>query len=102
MELFTRPCIGEEGIARLSVNTLELAGGFTVIFPVLLAHALLPSHCFLRFTQSLAHKRSVVDVVLAKPCTGHPHYHKSCFLTQELLFLALFWTELSLDMLSTR
>ena len=66
-----RPCIGEEGIARLSVNTLELAGGFTVIFPVLLAHALLPSHCFPRFTQSLAHKRSVVVVVVvAKPCTG--------------------------------
>ena len=60
------------GIARLSVNTLELAGGFTVIFPVLLAHALLPSHCFPRFTQSLVHKRSVVVVVvvvLAKPCT---------------------------------
>ena len=68
---FMRPCIGEEGIARLSVNTLELAGGFTVIFPVLLAHALLPSHCFPRFTQSLAHKRSVVVVVLvlAKQCT---------------------------------
>ena len=89
---FTRPCIGEEGIARLSVNTLELAGGFTVIFPVLLAHALLPSHCFPRFTQSLVHKRSGDDdvvVVLAKPCTGHPLYRKYCFLIQELLFLTL-------------
>ena len=83
-----RPCIGR-GIARLSVNTLELAGRFTVIFPVLFARvaslALLPSlHAIAR-----SQKRSVVVVVLAKPCTGHPHSHKYCFFNTRATFLTL-------------
>ena len=82
-----RPCIGEEGIARLSVNTLELAGGFTVIFPVLLAHALLPSHCFPRFTQSLAHKNEVLLLLFWQSSARDILFLTGAvFLTQELLF----------------
>ena len=82
-DYFTRPCIGEEGIARLSVNTLELAGGFTVIFPVLFARvaslALLPS------LHAIA--RSQTKYCCCCSCSGKAVHGTSSF--SQVLFLAL-------------